>query len=720
MLGEQTDGKPSGSRKKKEAEEERTGRDEGDFVDEKIHQKLSSCPSFGSIDSTPFSSAPSSAPSSTSSTRARRNWSVFSERLRETLCKSRKSSTADSLILFDVKYVETKNSMRNDIECMWIYQRDNSSFDSDYDDYDDSHLRIFKFFPPKTAISLHSLASGFDNTGNVRIWPGSEALAWMIRKDPSSILAPGNRILELGAGFLGLSSFLICKLFPDSSVWVTDGNLESIKSLEQIKNANPDLRNRVHVQQLIWGQHQLNTQRFNTILAADCVFFAECHESLMKCIHSHLAFDGSAVISSPRRKQSLQKFLDYVATVWHNEFTIENDEMINLILEQKIGGIWSTEEEKDEKFPELKGALQLGVLKTADSIGERVGERNGMDMQFNEEVISQVAAFVWDTVATDWADDLSRFTAHAGRQKVNMDDIALLTRRNPDLLQAACKMANVEYQEAGQKTSKSRKRKKDDAAPMQPAKPIEEEEEEITILDDKILQTPKPCLKKGKFQAEEQFRNRATSTPKTAERSLRFPNEITPIRPTDNNQSFSSNHVNLSAIEEERTIDKEEVEDQDSFDIFGETQKNDSTKTITNSSSVLKQAEEYHSSIVEPTINRLENERLERMVPPEEIETVSIDSFDDFNIEEVQQIDKSHGTPKNAVFSKKMSSFAFDDEDSFDDPVVQDVNKTPKSSTSTKQKEKSTISTPKSVSKSKRSTTLQLDHDSFDEFDFDI
>ncbi|EGT48278.1 hypothetical protein CAEBREN_32289 [Caenorhabditis brenneri] len=463
MFGDQTEGKIGGSRKKKDTEEDKLGRDEVDFVDEKIHLKLSSCPSSASIDSTPSSSATSSAPSSTSSTRARRNWSVFSERLRETLCKSRKSSTnADSLILFDVKCVEISEKSN---DCMWIYQRDNSSFDSDFDDYDDSHLRIFKFIPPKTSISLHSLASGFDNTGNVRIWPGSEALAWVIQRNPSSVLAPGNRILELGAGFLGLSSFLIAKLFPDSTVWVTDGNLESIRSLEHVKYANPEFRSRVHIKQLIWGQDHLITSRFNTILAADCVFFAEYHESLMKCIHLHLAPNGNAVISSPRRKQSLQKFLDYVESDWNDEFSIEINPVINSMLEQKIGGIWSSEEEKDEKFPviELKGALQLGVLKTADSVALRVGGRNGMDMEFNEEVVSQVAAMVWDTVADNWADDLARFAAHAGRQKVNMDDIALLTRRNPDLLPAMCKMAGLEYQEAnGQKSGKGRKRKKDE------------------------------------------------------------------------------------------------------------------------------------------------------------------------------------------------------------------------------------------------------------------
>ena len=82
----------------------------------------------------------------------------------------------------------------------------------------------------------------------------------------------------------------------------------------------------------------------------------------------------------------------------------------------------------------MKGALQLGVLKTADSVSLRVGGRNGLDLEIKEEVVNQVAAFVWDTVSENWADDLARFTVHAGRQKINMDDISLLTRRNPELV----------------------------------------------------------------------------------------------------------------------------------------------------------------------------------------------------------------------------------------------------------------------------------------------
>lgn len=376
----------------------------------------------------------------------------------------------------------------------------------------------------------------------------------------------------------------------------------------------------------------------------------------------------------------------------------------------------------------MKGALQLGVLKTADSVALRVGGRNGLDMEIKEEVVNQVAAFVWDTVSENWADDLTRFTVHAGRQKINMEDMSLLTRRNPELFQAACKLAGVDNHQDGavQKSGKGRKRKKEDVVSVQPPKPPKPEEDDITVLDDeKTLHTPKSYLKKPKHH-EEISRGRLTSTPKIAERTLNFPDDITPIRPTDN-EVFSSNVVNLSAIEEEKTNlegKQNEEDEQDSFDVFGSTKGNESTKTITNMSTLVKRAEEY-SSVVESTIDRLENERLERMIPTEEeeeeVDHVSVDSFDNYNVQD-PPIDKSAGTPKNAVFNNKMSSFAFDDDDSFDEPMIPQVPKTTPKNTSTSAKKKGihVETTPKYSTATKKNKSLQLDHDSFDEFDFDI
>ncbi|PIC47293.1 hypothetical protein B9Z55_006694 [Caenorhabditis nigoni] len=71
-----------------------------------------------------------------------------------------------------------------------------------------------------------------------------------------------------------------------------------------------------------------------------------------------------------------------------------------------------------------------------------------------------------------------------------------------------------------------------------------------------------------------------------------------------------------------------------------------------------------------------------------------------------------------------MSSFAFDDDDSFDEPVVvvpppkTTPKTTPRNSKKTEKPVEKSTPTPKSAIR--KNKTLQLNHDSFDEFDFDI
>ncbi|CAI2323495.1 unnamed protein product [Caenorhabditis sp. 36 PRJEB53466] len=92
----------------------------------------------------------------------------------------------------------------------------------------------------------------------------------------------------------------------------------------------------------------------------------------------------------------------------------------------------------DEK--ELEGAIQVALLATSDLTLLRVGHRNGMEMKFSEGTITCAAAFVWDAIATQWSDDLSNFMNHANRRKVQLEDVALIIRRNPELWQAVCKI----------------------------------------------------------------------------------------------------------------------------------------------------------------------------------------------------------------------------------------------------------------------------------------
>uniref|UniRef100_A0A8R1DPV6 Centromere protein S n=1 Tax=Caenorhabditis japonica TaxID=281687 RepID=A0A8R1DPV6_CAEJA len=201
---------------------------------------------------------------------------------------------------------------------------------------------------------------------------------------------------------------------------------------------------------------------------------------------------------------------------------------------------------------ELKGALQIGVLKIADSTLLDVGARNGMDLKVEEDVINRVSALIWDTVADHWSEDLAMFSAHANRQKVQLDDVRLLTRRNPDLFQASCNLAGVSLPKNNGLHKKSqnvgRKRKKNDR--------------------EELLSTPTPQSESKKSK------NFTTSTPKINTNSLisQFPQEITPIRPFSANEIIiddDANYQRLTTIQEKS--DEIEEKQEDSFELDYDT-----------------------------------------------------------------------------------------------------------------------------------------------------
>lgn len=82
----------------------------------------------------------------------------------------------------------------------------------------------------------------------------------------------------------------------------------------------------------------------------------------------------------------------------------------------------------------MKEAVHAGVLKASDDIAIKVGDRNGIELKISEEVVSKIAAFVWDTVCNSWIDDLSIFAGHGSRQKIQLEDISLMTRKSPELV----------------------------------------------------------------------------------------------------------------------------------------------------------------------------------------------------------------------------------------------------------------------------------------------
>eukprot|EP00347_Sterkiella_histriomuscorum_P003479 403364139 len=74
-----------------------------------------------------------------------------------------------------------------------------------------------------------------DNTGNVRVWPSEEILAYYIyqHKELLNKIMQSDRIIELGAGQSGLIGFMLSMINKEANnlqIDITDGNSKCVES----------------------------------------------------------------------------------------------------------------------------------------------------------------------------------------------------------------------------------------------------------------------------------------------------------------------------------------------------------------------------------------------------------------------------------------------------------------------------------------------------------
>lgn len=161
--------------------------------------------------------------------------------------------------------------------------------------------------PASPSLNLRDL-TGFDNTGNVRLWPGSEGLALLLLKESARVRH--KVVLEVGAGAVGLPSFAAIAAGA-RQVTATDGNERAVEQLRHLKNFN-NLQGTLEVRQLFWGKEAQQQTKYDVILAADCVFFEDRHEKLLITLKDSLNEDGEVVMCCPERKGSLNKWRERV------------------------------------------------------------------------------------------------------------------------------------------------------------------------------------------------------------------------------------------------------------------------------------------------------------------------------------------------------------------------------------------------------------------------
>lgn len=132
---------------------------------------------------------------------------------------------------------------------------------------------------------------GFNNTGNICVWPSEEILADYCLQNFQEF--SGKSICEIGAGMTGLAALCVAIAAHSSSVLITDGNTASVENLRVcIERNSACLTTTVSASELAWTKDSFTfldpAQLFDIILCADCLFFLETHRGLVRLIRSLL------------------------------------------------------------------------------------------------------------------------------------------------------------------------------------------------------------------------------------------------------------------------------------------------------------------------------------------------------------------------------------------------------------------------------------------------
>uniref|UniRef100_A0A914VN74 Calmodulin-lysine N-methyltransferase n=1 Tax=Plectus sambesii TaxID=2011161 RepID=A0A914VN74_9BILA len=172
------------------------------------------------------------------------------------------------------------------------------------------------------AVSVEDLV-GFNNTGNVCIWPAEEVMAYYVGKYAK--ICAGRRVVELGAGMTGVAGLCAASVKAES-VLLTDGNEKSVANLDLIvRHSN---FSNVSARLLRWDapadleglEHSVDI-----ILAADCLFFNEYRLPLLDTIVKLLSSNGEAYIFAPSRSGTFDKFADLAKLRDELSIEIETD-----------------------------------------------------------------------------------------------------------------------------------------------------------------------------------------------------------------------------------------------------------------------------------------------------------------------------------------------------------------------------------------------------------
>lgn len=150
---------------------------------------------------------------------------------------------------------------------------------------------------------------GFNNTGNVCIWPSEECLAYFALCNLG--LFRGRRVLELGGGMSCLAGMFLAKYAHCALVHLTDGNRASIQNAGDIlaRNAN-GLTAATACSLLKWESVPDDGDRYDCIVSADCLFFDGARMALIDALWHRMEPTGFGLILAPSRGNTLNDFVE--------------------------------------------------------------------------------------------------------------------------------------------------------------------------------------------------------------------------------------------------------------------------------------------------------------------------------------------------------------------------------------------------------------------------
>ncbi|XP_033115881.1 calmodulin-lysine N-methyltransferase-like [Anneissia japonica] len=152
---------------------------------------------------------------------------------------------------------------------------------------------------------------GFNNTGNVCVWPAEEVLTYWCLENRH--LFKQQKICELGGGMTCLAGLAVATCCAAEEVLLTDGNELSIKNVQEILKENAEyLKAKTVTASVIrWDKQDEYThfkETFDYVISADCLFFDQYREDLLTTIGTILKPKGVCIIFAPRRHKTCDKF----------------------------------------------------------------------------------------------------------------------------------------------------------------------------------------------------------------------------------------------------------------------------------------------------------------------------------------------------------------------------------------------------------------------------